>query len=434
MSRIRILGSICLVPLASVVLHAQTGLWRPSKLPAAPVSSFSLINFADSSNGWVFSADGHGAMTSDGGMTWAAIPGLPDSLSVLQARLYDSATGVLLARGSTGWPRAAYLLRTTDRGVSWGISNLPVVVDYPGIVSLATRRAIGCRIPTGGILRSSDLGVTWDTLSTSLPRGGGIAIMKNGRIFCWSYIAGMLNDGFLATSEDSGRTWTPVGEQTGMSSSGATIYNENMASFDLTFGDELYLDQKLLLYNASLDSIRAFSGGSAHFLGSGALYDSGMSLVLPSRDPVMTKRSDSPDDSLYVIQSVGTGLHVSTLATVSPKFAWILSDSNTVFRRVDLLTGVAQTSTPPREYRLYQNYPNPFNPTTTIRYGLPERSHVTLSVFNTLGQRVIVLVHAVEEAGEHSVRFDGTGLASGVYLYRLAAENNVVTKKLVILR
>ena len=433
MSRIRILGSICLVPLASVVLHAQTGLWRPSKLPAAPVSSFSLINFADSSNGWVFSADGHGAMTSDGGMTWAAIPGLPDSLSVLQARLYDSATGALLAWGPPLSPRLSYLLRTTDRGMSWGISNLPVAVDYPGIVSLATRRSIGCRIPGGGILRSSDLGVTWDTLSTSLPRWGGVAIMKNVRIFCWSDVAGMLNDGFLATSLDSGKTWIPVGEQTGMSASGATIYNDDMASFDLIFGDEVYLDQKLLLYNASLDSIRVFSGGSGRFLGPGVFYDSGTSLVLPSF-AVMTKRADSPDDSLYVIQSVGAGSHASALATVSPKFAWILSDSNTVFRRVDLLTGVAHLSTPPREYRLFQNFPNPFNPSTTIRYVVPQRTHVTLVVFNTLGQQLSAPVDAVEEAGEHSVRFDGTGLASGVYFYRLAAENYAVTKKLAIVR
>jgi Secretion system C-terminal sorting domain len=73
----------------------------------------------------------------------------------------------------------------------------------------------------------------------------------------------------------------------------------------------------------------------------------------------------------------------------------------------------------PRTSSLFQNYPNPFNPSTTIRYGLPNRSHVTLSVFNTLGQQVAQLVNGDLESGYHDVQFDGSGLSSGVYLYRV---------------
>jgi mannose/cellobiose epimerase-like protein (N-acyl-D-glucosamine 2-epimerase family) len=73
----------------------------------------------------------------------------------------------------------------------------------------------------------------------------------------------------------------------------------------------------------------------------------------------------------------------------------------------------------PAGFELCQNYPNPFNPSTTIRYGFPGSSHVTLTVFNTLGQRVAVLQEGEKEAGYHEVVFDASGLASGVYLYRL---------------
>jgi hypothetical protein len=73
----------------------------------------------------------------------------------------------------------------------------------------------------------------------------------------------------------------------------------------------------------------------------------------------------------------------------------------------------------PKETVLFQNYPNPFNPTTTIRFGLPQKSHVTLSVFNALGQQVALLVEGDREAGYHDVRLDGGGLASGVYFYRI---------------
>jgi hypothetical protein len=88
---------------------------------------------------------------------------------------------------------------------------------------------------------------------------------------------------------------------------------------------------------------------------------------------------------------------------------------------------------PERAY-LHQNYPNPFNPTTTIRYELPIRAYVTLKVYNVLGEEVAILVDEVEEAGFRSVRFDATGLASGMYLYRIRAGNFVMTRKLLVLK
>ena len=88
----------------------------------------------------------------------------------------------------------------------------------------------------------------------------------------------------------------------------------------------------------------------------------------------------------------------------------------------------------PKDFQLSPNSPNPFNPSTTIRYALAQRAHVTVTAFNTLGQVVATLVNEIQEAGYHNVRFDGTGLASGVYFYRIVAGTYVETKKLVILR
>jgi hypothetical protein len=91
----------------------------------------------------------------------------------------------------------------------------------------------------------------------------------------------------------------------------------------------------------------------------------------------------------------------------------------------------------PVSFELSQNFPNPFNPTTTIRYGLPKESHVTLKVYNILGQEVATLVDEVQEQGYKTVQFPQSGreaVSSGTYFYRLQADNYTATRKLTLLK
>ncbi len=90
-------------------------------------------------------------------------------------------------------------------------------------------------------------------------------------------------------------------------------------------------------------------------------------------------------------------------------------------------------------FELFQNYPNPFNPLTVIRYTIPPTANssgtqVTLTAYNALGQRVKKLVHAVQKPGTYEVRFNGSGLAAGVYFYRLQTNGFVQTRKMILLR
>ncbi len=88
----------------------------------------------------------------------------------------------------------------------------------------------------------------------------------------------------------------------------------------------------------------------------------------------------------------------------------------------------------PAGFALGQNYPNPFNPSTTIRYQLSQSSLVLLTVFDILGREVAQLVQERQEAGTHSVTFDGSGLPSGVYIYRLQADHRVQTMKMMLMK
>ncbi|MGD0590147.1 MAG: T9SS type A sorting domain-containing protein [Bacteroidota bacterium] len=88
----------------------------------------------------------------------------------------------------------------------------------------------------------------------------------------------------------------------------------------------------------------------------------------------------------------------------------------------------------PQTIKLSQNYPNPFNPTTQIAYTIPHAMHVSLKVYNLLGQEVATLVEGIRQSGQYEVTFNATGLASGIYLYRLSANNFSETKKLILLK
>ncbi len=88
----------------------------------------------------------------------------------------------------------------------------------------------------------------------------------------------------------------------------------------------------------------------------------------------------------------------------------------------------------PQQVYLDQNYPNPFNPYTVIPFGLDLESEVRLEVFDILGRRVATLANQRFQSGRYEIRFDATGLASGMYIYRLVTDSKVITKKLTLIR
>ena len=89
----------------------------------------------------------------------------------------------------------------------------------------------------------------------------------------------------------------------------------------------------------------------------------------------------------------------------------------------------------PKEYKLYQNYPNPFNPTTTIKYDISKVSRVTIKIYDILGREVRTLLdNELKNPGSYNVVFNAGHLASGVYLYRLQADDYVNVKKMILLK
>jgi hypothetical protein len=110
---------------------------------------------------------------------------------------------------------------------------------------------------------------------------------------------------------------------------------------------------------------------------------------------------------------------------------------------LDVATGVGdKLAGIPTEYFVEQNYPNPFNPSTTIRFGLPVNGHVTLQVFNLLGQRVASLMDEQKLAGNYEVQWQAGDVPSGLYFYRIwirgvtkdAKKAFVATRKMYLIK
>ena len=96
--------------------------------------------------------------------------------------------------------------------------------------------------------------------------------------------------------------------------------------------------------------------------------------------------------------------------------------------------GEKATASLPTKFALEQNYPNPFNPETTIRFSVPENSHVELRIFNSLGQDVATLVDADYAAGMHAVNWNANNFASGVYFAKIKAGNFVAAKRMTLVK
>ena len=94
----------------------------------------------------------------------------------------------------------------------------------------------------------------------------------------------------------------------------------------------------------------------------------------------------------------------------------------------------SKTSVSSFKFTLSQNFPNPFNPVTTIKYSVPNTSHISMVVYNILGREIQTLVKEEKQPGTYTVQFDGSNLSSGVYFYVMRADNFIETKKFVLLK
>jgi hypothetical protein len=150
------------------------------------------------------------------------------------------------------------------------------------------------------------------------------------------------------------------------------------------------------------------------------------------------------DNGIYVSydngqtgEQINSGLTESTVHSLClDKNGYLFAGTpDGIFRSVQSVTTcIEEMERLPSNFLLNQNHPNPFNPSTKISYSIPERSNVSLKVFDLLGSEVSELFNGEIEAGSYEINFDALLLPSGVYFYQLKAGDYRETKKMILLR
>ncbi len=142
-------------------------------------------------------------------------------------------------------------------------------------------------------------------------------------------------------------------------------------------------------------------------------------------------------DSAEIEDMIFHNADISSVPTVD--YVPFALDSFDIENSSPTAVGIEDNSILPSGFALEQNYPNPFNPITTIEFTLPNRSQVSLSIFNVLGQRISVLADRQMPAGTYSMEWNGRDsygrpVSTGVYFYRLQAGDFTDTRKMVLLK
>lgn len=188
------------------------------------------------------------------------------------------------------------------------------------------------------------------------------------------------------------------------------------------FGKEITLDGRELLTGSVIEAVTV--DGEVCGLG---VYDEGVLRFVPvyGYDPLDPETEGLPDEGETLALRING-------RDVFEEITWTSHGARVQLAALSSV-GAASNDLPQR-YELAQNYPNPFNPSTEISFDLAGASTVKLEVYNVMGQKVATLIDDYYEAGHHTAVWDASGVASGLYLYRLQADDFVETRKMLLLK
>lgn len=339
-------------------------------------ADFTAIAFRSNLSGFAGDVNGYSYSTTTGGDDWNAMARIEEGATVTSLAYISTYIFASTKPYMAGVEGGVYM--SLDNAESWTrVSNgLPTLADTNTVVTSLAVSGSNLFAGTGhGVYLSTDNGTSWNKVSNGLTGIWVYALAVKGT----ELFAGTLGQGVFR-SNDNGTTWTH------------TSLVKDVTSFAV-------VDTNLFVGTWCQGMYRLVN------------YDS-------------------------TWKSIGLADMYITSLTADEGYLYAATDYNSVWKRaLTEVTDIKESGNiVPGEFALYQNYPNPFNPATIIRYSTGNLQHVTLRVYDILGNEISTLVNEEKPAGTYQVNFEASNLPSGIYFYKIQTGKYTETKKMILIK
>jgi len=407
-------------------------------------------NPSNNSSEAVLNLAGFGDPGNTGGVTWQ-LTGNTGTGEIVWVLDQDDAGNFI----SGTWGGKIY--RSTNEGADWVLLNSGMNVAYIWDILIDGNTIYAAT--ENGVYKSINNGSDWNI--TGLSGKDTRAITKSGT----NIFAGTWGEGIFK-STNGGNNWTGVGKTNtnlpvhalesdasgniyaGTFGSGVLRSKDGGESWDqLNFGYlfvwSLGIDSQGKVYAGTYGNgvIRSIDGGENWFAINNNLMASHIySIRIDASNNVFVSGWSS---GVYVLSadksdewgSLGMGtLGVSSLV-IKNNILYAGTSSGNIYSNSSPLTSLnSRIDLKPAKYELVQNYPNPFNPSTTILFNIAEEGEYSLAIFNSIGQLIRTVAKGDYAPGEYNVKFDASGLSTGMYIYRLRGNGLDISRKMLLIK
>jgi photosystem II stability/assembly factor-like uncharacterized protein len=416
------------IPIGGFIKHTTDGgnNWSIQ----AGFAGVTSIFFTSTTTGWVVGDNGIILSTTDGGNIWIE-QSSGTTLKLHSVYFIDQNIGWAVGGGGIAGG-GGIILNTTDGGINWSeqqftSSRLELYSVY--FTSSTTGWAVGIYWDAfGQIFNTTDGGnnwtdQTWETIS------GLHSVYFTSSTTGWA----VGDYGTILNTTDGGNNWTWIAQSSGTTNNLHSVY---------------FIDQNIGWVVGDYGTIlNTTNGGLPVELTSFTAATNGKEVILN------WSTATEINNQLFEVQRSFEGSDFATVGFVNGKGTTterqyytyrdkILADGKYHYRlkQIDYLGSYEYSDVIEIELRVFnlylleQNYPNPFNPVTTIGYGIKEKSNVKITVLNSIGEEVAMLVNEGKESGYHTIEFNASALPSGVYFYQLKSGDFINTKKMILLK
>ncbi len=383
------------------------------------------IFFLNEDTGWVVGDDALIEKTTDGGEHWESQTNpFTGTTQQFESVYFVDADHGWIAGGDDG-----VILYTMDGGTHWS-EQTSGTTEWLGSVFFANADTGWCvggsGFSDGIILRTNNGGTNWVTQSDTIESGLNSVYFTDTQT---GWAAG--NEGVIVKTLDGGNGWTKEQSYSANDLQSVFASNENHA-WTVGSGGTI-----LNWFSGQVNDPPEITSSDSVATTEGASFEYIAQASDPNGDPITFSFSQYPS---WLVPGDSAITATVPIGAQDTSFVVIASDGEFT----DTLTVIITISEPsavshfditiPSVFCLEQNYPNPFNPVTTITYGLPKASKLTIQIYNIKGEVAASLFQGRKEEGYHSIKWDGTAFPSGTYFIIMETESFIKVRKCVLIK